>query len=75
MLSYVDGCVYWYTSEELGKWFVVRTGNIFYVNFLGNEHWFMSIMMSQLNEHYISVDQARYATSIIKKYTDTATIK
>ena len=54
---------------------MVRTGNIFYVNFLGNEHWFMSIMMSQLNEHYISVDQARYATSIIKKYTDTATIK
>ena len=22
VLSYVDVCVYWYTSEALGKWFV-----------------------------------------------------
>ena len=22
VLSYVDDCVYWYTSEALGKWFV-----------------------------------------------------
>ena len=25
--------------------------------------------------HYISVDQARYATSIVEKYLDTATVK
>ena len=22
VLSYVDGCVYWYTSEALGQWFM-----------------------------------------------------
>ena len=35
----------------------------------------MSIRISQLNNHYISVDQSRYATSIVAKYLDTATKK
>ena len=35
----------------------------------------MSIRISQLKNHSISVDQARYATSIVKKYLDTATVK
>ena len=34
VLSYVDDCVYWYTSEALGKWFVDALGNRLYVNFL-----------------------------------------
>ena len=40
-LSYVDDCVYWYTNEDLGKWFVDTLGKRFHVNFLGYEHWFM----------------------------------
>ena len=35
----------------------------------------MSIKVSQLKDHSISVDQARYATSIVAKYLDTATVK
>ena len=35
----------------------------------------MSIIISQLKEHSIYVDQARYATSIVAKYLDTATVK
>ena len=35
----------------------------------------MSIIISQLKDHSISVDQARYATSIVAKYLDTATAK
>ena len=35
----------------------------------------MHIMISQLKYHYIPVDQARYATSFVKNYLDTATIK
>ena len=35
----------------------------------------MPIRISQLKDHYISVDQARYATSIVAKYLDIATIK
>ena len=35
----------------------------------------MSIRISQLKNNSISVDQARYATSIVAKYLDTATVK
>ena len=75
VLSYVDDCVYWYTHEDLGKWFVDTLGKRFHVNFLGFAHWFMSIKISLLKDHYISVDQDRYATSIVAKYLDTATVK
>ena len=35
----------------------------------------MSIRISQLKDHSISVYQAGYATSIVAKYLDVATIK
>ena len=35
VLSYVDDCVYWYTFESFGKWFVDSLRKIFHVNFLG----------------------------------------
>ena len=44
-------------------------------NFLGYAHWFMSIRISQLKDNSISVDQARYATSIVAKYLDTVKFK
>ena len=75
VLSYIYDCVYWYTNEYLVKWFVDTLGNIFHVNFLGYAHWFMSIRISQMKYHSISVDQAIYATSIVSKYLDTATVK
>ena len=49
--------------------------NRFHVKFLGFAHWFMSIIISQMRDNYISVDQARYSTSIFSKYLDTATVK
>ena len=39
-LSYVDDCIYWYTSEAFG-FFVDNLGKIFHVNFLVFAHWFM----------------------------------
>ena len=59
VLSYVYDCVYWYTNKDPGKWFVVTSGKICHVKFLGYSHWFMSIIISQMKDHYISVDQAR----------------
>ena len=50
-------------------------GNIFHVNFLGCSHCFISIRILQLKDHSISVDQARYATSVVVKYLDTSKIK
>ena len=58
VLSNVDDCVYWYTNEDIGKWFVVTLGNRFHVNFLGYAHWFTSITISQMKDHSIYVDQA-----------------
>ena len=43
VLSYVYDCVYWYTNEDLGKWFVDTLGKRSHVKFLGYTHWFMSI--------------------------------
>ena len=51
ILSYVDDCVYWYNSENHGKWFVDTLGKIFHVNFLGYAHWFMSIIISQTRDY------------------------
>ena len=47
VLYYVYDCVYCYTSEAIGKWFVDALGNRLYVNFLGYAHWFMSIRISK----------------------------
>ena len=58
VLSYVDYCVYWYTSEALVKFFVDNLGKRLHVKFLLYAHWFMSIRISQIKDHSISVDQA-----------------
>ena len=46
-----------------------------HVNFLGYAHWFMSNRISQIKDHSIYVEQARYATSIVAKYLDNDTVK
>ena len=75
VLSHVYDCVYWYTQEELGKWFVDKIGKIIHVNLLEYKNWFIYNRISQLKEYSILVDQARYATSVVSKNLDTATIK
>ena len=75
VLSYVDGCVYLYTSEELVKWLVDTLRNIFHVNFLENEYWFISIQISQLKGYYISVDKYSYASCFFVNCIDTVTLK
>ena len=67
VLSYVYECVYGYTSKALGKWFLDTLGKIFHVRFLRYARWFMSIRISQMKDHSISMDQARYANSIVEK--------
>ena len=75
VLSYVDDFVYWYTSEDLGKWFLDALEKILHVNLLGYAYWFMSIIISKMKYHSISVDKAIYSTSIVAKYLDTVTVK
>ena len=59
VLSYVDYCVYWYTNEDLVDLFFDTLGKRLNMNFLVYAHWFMSIRISQLKDHSISVDKAR----------------
>ena len=75
VLSYVDDFLYWYTSEELGKWFVDPLAKIVNVSFLVYAHWFMKISISQIKDLYTSVDQTIYSKSVVTKYLDTAIIK
>ena len=75
VLSYVDDCVYCYTSESHVKWSVGTIGKIFHVKLLGYVHWFRSIRISQIKDHSISVDQYIYDNYIVDKYLDTATVK
>ena len=53
VLSYVDECVYWYTNEDIGKWFVDTLGKRFHVKFLGYAHWFMSVIISLMKDNSI----------------------
>ena len=41
--SYVDDCVYWYTYEANGKWFVDTLGKRPHMKLLGYDHRIMSI--------------------------------
>ena len=54
---------------------MVNLGNLLHLNLFGYAHWFMSIRISQTKDHYISLDQAKYATSIVAKYLDTDKVK
>ena len=38
VLSYAGDHLFWYTSEELGKWFAGTLLKRFHVNFLGYAH-------------------------------------
>ena len=55
--------------------FLDTIGNILHVNFLVYANWFMSISISQMKDHSISLDQAIYDTSILDKYLYTYTFK
>ena len=38
------------------------------MNFLGYAHWFISIRISQINEHSFSVNQDRYFTYVVETF-------
>ena len=67
VILYVYDCAYWHTFETLGKWFVNTLGKRFNMNFLGYAHWFISIIISQMKDHSVSVDYATCATTIFAK--------
>ena len=75
LLYYVDDCVYWYTYDELRKWFVDKLGKRLKIKLPRIFKLVTSISISHIKDHSISVYHDRYATSIVEKYLYTATIK
>ena len=50
-------------------------GKILHVNFLGYAYGFMSIIISQLKYHSVSLDQDIYVKSVVAKYLVTSKIR
>ena len=75
VLSYVDYFVYWYRYEALLKWSVITIRKILHVKFLRFTNWFMSISISHIKDHSVSVYQDIYAISVVDKYLATAIFK
>ena len=75
VLFYVYDCIYWYSYEALGECLADTMGNRYHVNFLRYANWFMSIRISQMKDHSISIYQARYVTSFVAKYLDMPQLK
>ena len=75
VLYYVYDCAYWYTSKDLGKWFVDALEKRFRATFLLYAHWFMPILINQIRDNSISIYQDRYYTSIVEKYLHTNKVK
>ena len=49
-------------------------GKIFHVNLFVYAHWFISIRISWMKDHFISVYQDIYATSVVDKYLDSSIV-
>ena len=43
-------------------------GKVFNMKFLGYAQWFISIRISQINEHSFSVNQDRYFTYVVETF-------
>ena len=50
-------------------------GKILHVNLLGYAYLFILIRIFEMKDHSISVDQARYDTSIVANYLDFSTVR
>ena len=61
--------------KPLENGFTDNLGDRFHVTFLVFADLFMPTRISYMNDHSISVDQARYETSIVAKYLETATVE
>ena len=55
VLYYVGDCVYWYTNNDLVKWFVDTLRKKFHVNFLGYAHC-DRVQDSLWNKSFICLD-------------------
>ena len=71
----MDDFLYFGTTEYTRKRFDLEFGNRFSVEFQGQAHWYLASRISQDQQFNITIDQSRYAKSIVQCYLEPAGVK
>ena len=75
IIFYIDDGLYFATSDGALERFKKELPERFNVVFQGTAHWYLSARIHQDNQNNITMDQARYAKSIVTRYLDGAGVK
>jgi hypothetical protein len=68
LLNYVDDMLYFGTDNGEVLWFEQVLKSRFYLELLGQAHWYQATQINQLFNFDIELDQSRYCQSLVKKY-------
>jgi len=74
LISYVDDCAYFCTSDEMRRRFERKLKERFDCKILGQIHWFLQTRIRQEQDYSIILDQSRYAASMIARFLPNAEI-
>ena len=72
LILYVDDFLYFCTNEKMCKKFELEFGSIFHIEFQGKANWYLAARIDQDKYFHITIDQSRYAKSIVRCYLDPA---
>jgi Reverse transcriptase (RNA-dependent DNA polymerase) len=68
LVSYCDDTAYFASSDEMRKRFEQALCQRFDCKLLGQLHWFLQVRITQDAQYNITLDQSRYAASMIKRF-------
>jgi hypothetical protein len=68
IISYVDDCCYFCSSDKARKKFEEALAKHFDCTIMGQLHWFLQARITQNADYDITLDQSRYAASMFKRY-------
>jgi hypothetical protein len=72
IIFYIDDGMYFGTSEGALDRFKHELPATFNADFMGTANWYISTRVHQQNNRNITIDQLRYAKSIVICYLDSA---
>ena len=75
IILYVDDFPYLGTTEHTRKKFELEFGSRFNVEFQGQAHWYLASRITQDQNFNITIDQSRYAKSIVQHYLESSGVK
>jgi hypothetical protein len=75
IIIYIDDFLYFGTNDKTRKQFELEFGSRFNIEFQGQAHWYLAARITQDKDMNTTIDQSRYAKSIVRRYLDTAGVK